>query len=432
MPVYYDISDIVDYARYDTTVSGIQRVSLALLARLADRHGSGDLRVLVADPRSGRLAWYEAGYFAAHREFDRDSFVHHFSVWCPPLQRASDWLRQTARFGRMPHTPVERACARPVELREGDVIFVPGATWGLPAQRKALAAARLIPGVTIYQFIHDLVPLTVPEHVLKEQTQSFTSWFDEVSRLAHGFIANSHATRTDLEAWLAARNRPVPTRVVPLAHQLGSSPRPRQTDTAPGMDSLTGERLRKAARDPFVLCVGTREPRKNLVSLARAWQLMHDALGDATPRLVLAGKHGWLNHELDALLASSGVLRSCVEIFDRPTDAELAALYRSCLFSIYVSYKEGWGLPIGEGLWFGRPVICSGVSSMPEVGGVLADYVDPASVESIVRAAMRMVADADYREARARQIAAADLRSWDDVACDLWAALVRTPVPAVA
>ncbi len=427
MPVYYDISDIVDYARYDTTVSGIQRVSLAILARLATRHGSDELRALVVNPQSGRLVWYDAAFFAGHHDFDRDSFVRHFGVWRPPLQRTADWLRQLAAPAR-----TARARAHPVELHNGDVVFAPGATWGLPAQRKALAEARLKTGITIHQFIHDLVPLTVPEHVVEQQRQSFTSWFDEVSRLAHGFIANSQATRADLEAWLAANGRSVATRVVPLAHQLGAMPRARHTDPAAGMANGESQRVRAAARSPFVLCVGTREPRKNLVSLAKAWLRMHDALGEAAPRLVLAGKHGWLNQELDDLLAGSAELRRRVEIVERPTDCELAALYRRCLFSIYVSFKEGWGLPIGEGLWFGRPVVCSGVSSMPEVGGELADYVDPTSIESILRASLRMVTDAEYREARARQIAAAELRSWDDVADDLWTALMRAPLSAAA
>ena len=90
-----------------------------------------------------------------------------------------------------------------------------------------------------------------------------------------------------------------------------------------------------------------------------------------------------------------------------------------CLFSIFVSFKEGWGLPIGESLWFGRPVICSNVSSMPEVGGNLAEYVNPYSLASIEEAVIKLSLDNEYREQKCRQIAQAHLRSWSDVALDL-------------
>jgi len=101
----------------------------------------------------------------------------------------------------------------------------------------------------------------------------------------------------------------------------------------------------------------------------------------------------------------------------------LAYLYRSCLFSVFISAKEGWGLPIGEGLWFGRPVVCSRGSSEPEVGGELADYEDISAPEALVEALTRLSTDIGYRERRAAQIANSKLRTWGDVSDDLWAAL---------
>jgi len=59
-------------------------------------------------------------------------------------------------------------------------------------------------------------------------------------------------------------------------------------------------------------------------------------------------------------------------LVENPSDEELAYLYKNSLFTVFPSYYEGWGLPIGESLWFGKPVVASNTSSMREVGGMLS------------------------------------------------------------
>jgi glycosyltransferase involved in cell wall biosynthesis len=178
--------------------------------------------------------------------------------------------------------------------------------------------------------------------------------------------------------------------------------------------------IRNAARLPYVLCVGSLESRKNIWTLANVWQRIHSRLGISTPRLIFAGNPGWLREDFDDFIRGTGSLNGYIRIIERPSDAELGYLYSRCLFSVFPSYKEGWGLPVGESLWFGRPVVCSNTSAMPEVGGTLADYIDPTSAESIEAGLLRMITDAGYRERRASDIAGAQLRTWENVADDLW------------
>ena len=123
-------------------------------------------------------------------------------------------------------------------------------------------------------------------------------------------------------------------------------------------------------------------------------------------------------------MRGTGSLFGYIRIVERPSDCELAFLFANCLFSVFPSYKEGWGLPVGEGLWFGRPVVCSNISSMPEVGGAFVEYVDPTSADSIENGISKLITDVQYREQRAEEIKCARLRTWSDVADDLWAALV--------
>jgi glycosyltransferase involved in cell wall biosynthesis len=122
-------------------------------------------------------------------------------------------------------------------------------------------------------------------------------------------------------------------------------------------------------------------------------------------------------------MRGTGNLGGWVQIADRPTDTELAWLYETCVFTAMVSLYEGWGLPIGEGLGFGKTAVVADNSSMPEVGGDLVEYCDANSITSIADACRRLIADPDHRRALEEKIAKADLRGWDDVAADYVEAL---------
>jgi len=95
-------------------------------------------------------------------------------------------------------------------------------------------------------------------------------------------------------------------------------------------------------------------------------------------------------------------------------DKMLRALYDHSLFTIYVSSYEGWGLPIGESLWCGRPVLSGIATSLPEVGGDLVDYVDPLDQNALMAAIEKLCFDDEHRERRVKQISKAKLRTWND------------------
>jgi hypothetical protein len=89
------------------------------------------------------------------------------------------------------------------------------------------------------------------------------------------------------------------------------------------------------------------------------------------------------------------------------------------MFTVFPSYYEGWGLPIGESLWFKKFVVCSSSSSMPEVGGTMVDYVDPHCIISMKTKIKNAILDEEYLKRRTEEIQPAMLRSWDRVATDL-------------
>jgi glycosyltransferase involved in cell wall biosynthesis len=147
--------------------------------------------------------------------------------------------------------------------------------------------------------------------------------------------------------------------------------------------------------DKFWLAVGTLEPRKNVRRLLSAYAV-HISRNQASLPLVLAGGKGWLEDDLGEFINKLGI-HERVKILGYVTDDELTWLYKNCFAFIYPSLFEGFGLPVLEALSFGAAVVTSNTTSLPEVAGHAACYVNPLSEEDIVIAMSRLVNDAGYR-----------------------------------
>jgi alpha-1,3-rhamnosyl/mannosyltransferase len=210
-------------------------------------------------------------------------------------------------------------------------------------------------------------------------------------RRAEALVAISESTKRDLVAKYPFAS--AKARVVPLA--AGESFTPDDTGrrafdtTSPGRD-LGGR---------YVLALGTLEPRKNLPRLIEAFVGLPDALL-AEYELVLAGDVGWDTGET---LATAAEHAEHVRRIGKVADEDLPALYRGAELFCYPSLYEGFGLPVLEAMQSGTPVITSNVSSMPEVAGDAACYVDPLDVTDLRRAMRELLTDRGRREDLARR-----------------------------
>jgi glycosyltransferase involved in cell wall biosynthesis len=143
---------------------------------------------------------------------------------------------------------------------------------------------------------------------------------------------------------------------------------------------------------PYFVCVGTIEPRKNLVMLLKIWRRLADRLGPATPKLVLVGRRGWENETvLDHLQRSPPVVKFVHEIADLRDD-ELAKLIHGARALLAPSAAEGFDLPVVEALALSTPVIASDIPAHRELahGALLLDATDgPAWFREIAAAAAR-------------------------------------------
>jgi glycosyltransferase involved in cell wall biosynthesis len=157
-------------------------------------------------------------------------------------------------------------------------------------------------------------------------------------------------------------------------------------------------RERRGLPRPYVLTVCTLEPRKNLPRLLEAFSRLR---GELEHDLIIVGPEGWLGGELHETLGRLE-LRDRVRLTGFVPDDELPLWYNAADVMAFPSLYEGFGLPVLEAMACGTPVLTSGVSSLPEVAGESAAYVEPESVESIAAGIASLLRNKAERERMSR------------------------------
>ncbi|MFN2185417.1 MAG: glycosyltransferase family 4 protein, partial [Anaerolineae bacterium] len=185
-----------------------------------------------------------------------------------------------------------------------------------------------------------------------------------------------------------------------------------------GREALAAEGIER----PYVLFVGTLEPRKNLRRLLRAYALLDEALR-TRHQLVIAGGRGWGGVDIHALIREAG-LDGQVVATGYVEDRQLATLYAHACFLAMPSLYEGFGLPLVEAMGFGVPVLTSNVASMPDVAGDAGLLVNPLDERAIAAGLSSLLTDTDHRERlAARAKANAGRFSWRKAARETWAVM---------
>jgi glycosyltransferase involved in cell wall biosynthesis len=234
-------------------------------------------------------------------------------------------------------------------------------------------------------FLHDMIPVIFPDFFMADAQFNFENNIASFKRSAHVF-ANSRSSLDDL-----LRLERIPAdQVTNVGIDIGSEFSPAS------LDVVSAAREKRGLMDrPYIICVGTLEPRKNHVNLARAFNMAFR--GREFPfDLVVIGKPGWgyegFRHSVDEL-----GLGEAVHILSDVANDELVALYSGALFCAYPSIYEGFGLPVLEAMACGCPVLTSNVSSMPEIAAEAAIYIDPHDVASIARGLALLADDMGLR-----------------------------------
>ncbi|GIV85018.1 MAG: glycosyl transferase family 1 [Candidatus Roseilinea sp.] len=291
--------------------------------------------------------------------------------------------------------------ARELHARPPDALFVPAHV--LPISFMCPSARRRIHTVVT---VHDVGYRRFP-HAHPPAQRWYLDLGTRLSvRCADVIIADSEATRRDV---IYFYGRGVADDRVVVAHPgplLPAAVREDEARRALAKFGLDGGQ-------PYVLHIGTLQPRKNLRRLIQAWARFVGRSGASEMRLVLAGGHGWGREDLHAEVEAAGV-RASVVFAGYVSEIEKAALMRHARAYVFPSLHEGFGFPVLEAQSVGVPVACSNISSLPEVAGEAALLFDPFDVEAIARALEMIVGDEAMRarliEAGRRNLARF---SWD-------------------
>jgi glycosyltransferase involved in cell wall biosynthesis len=390
--LWLDLTDLVDYARVHLALGGIQRVvaNLAIHPLGSDPAAVQVVSVVVAYRRSAMFALDPATV----RELVR--------------------LLETGEGGRAALDRAIRALEatrRAALPQRGDVFVAAGAFWLHPFDDFVATVRRR--GALFCLFLHDLIQIRNPEYVAPMATVVFRRQLVNALTLANLVLTNSAFVAAEVRAFAADHlDFTVPVEAVPLATAL------RRAGAAAGTPQPAIERIGK--RD-FVLCVCTIEARKNHKYLFAVWERLRRERPGQMPDLVFVGGWVWDVADLRATIERSGALGDWLHIVSGISDDDLDHLYRTCLFTAYVSFVEGFGLPVGESLAHAKPCIASGTTSLPEVGGDFARYVDPFDVEDGVMVFRQTLSDRPGLAAWTARIAAGFRpRGWDAFGVDFF------------
>lgn len=379
-PWLLDVTDLLAMLRAVGRATGIQRVQLGLVEHLLD---DGRCRFVALDGPLGP-AWTLA-------DADLRALLRYALAEGHDLARARALVEAALDRASWTHLPSAR------------LFFVLGAFWyfaGATAFLDRLRDAGLRLGVLAY----DTIPLTHPEHTDAATVGAFRQALAEGAQRWDLCLAISEHTARGMRDALGSA---IPVAAMPLAHRFGAGDEARWPAALADLEG----------RD-YVLSVGTIESRKNHLALFQAWKLLL-AEGAEPPPLVLVGRPGWRVDDLLAQLEATGFLGGRIRLVHGISDPELLALYRGCLFSIFPSFTEGWGLPVGESLALGKPCLASTEGATPEAGEGFLDPIDPFNPRGIA-ARVRQVLDdrAALAATEARIRAGFRARGWAEVAAD--------------
>jgi glycosyltransferase involved in cell wall biosynthesis len=405
--LWIDVEDLFEYALHNLRPSGIQRLAFQLYASLQEQHGGTSLVRFVRHD-TARNTFRAVTWPEVKAAFDDLSARQATSLatrtfvytprrrrWralahrLPPPVRASliqafrtqglalrSWWRLLLASGRCLRLAPGRHAGRRHTGRDGfasgvargDVLLALGSPWSHPEYGGLIRAERERHGLRFSLLVYDLSVLLHPEWFGQGLTTSFRRWFNDLLPLCDTVFAISRATAADVTAYACEHGIALPSPVVPLP--LGT-----RLIEAPA-EAPRHERQPPAGS--YVLYVSTIEARKNHTLLFRIWRRLLDEIPrDRMPTLVFAGRIGWLVDDLMQQIVNTDYLSGRLVVIGDASDAQLAVLYRDCLFTVYPSYFEGWGLPVTESLAFGKPCLASDRTSLPEAGGSLARYIDP-------------------------------------------------------
>lgn len=293
------------------------------------------------------------------------------------------------------------------QLDQTDVFLDMDSVWNKFEERRQWVYGQLKKrGVIILSLVYDILPITHPQFFNDDTLFHFLLYLSAVLAYSDIIVVNSQATKHRLEE-LAAQGR-VPQKRI-LVVPLGADFKEKSVVEADAVD----EKAVQAAAQPFLMMLGTVEPRKNHQLLLDAYD---QGLRDLPVNIVIAGRKGW---KVDALLArieGHPDLNKRIFFVEAPSDQTVSYLYQHTFGLVFASFGEGFGLPLVEAMHYGKLSFASDIEVFREIGQDRCVYFDPNDPLSLIAGVKRTLSDPAYTEGLKRKIRDYHVTSWDEAA----------------
>lgn len=257
--------------------------------------------------------------------------------------------------------------------------------------------------------IHDLNFYHRPADVPKLTSLYYRHFFRRYAKKAVRLITVSHFCKEDIASYLS-----IDPAMIDVAYN-GVSEYFTPVDKK-GTDDF---RQQLTGGSPFFLFVGNFSPRKNIAGVLNAYNRFRSISG-LNHKLVLTGGKLFLNRDTNRLIRSS-LWSDDIILTGSKIHEDLRLLYASAVSLVFVPWFEGFGIPAVEAKRCGTPVILSNTTSLPEVGGEAAIYVNPSNIEEICSAMINIATDEDLRSSLSEKGLKESLKfTWDKTAESIW------------
>lgn len=414
--VYYDATQLAHWAG---GLTGIPRVMHELGTRFAS---DNKLDVTFVTWVKGRGSYYGINFEKTME--DRGRNIHYLSAQqqgssgADTSQNARQLARRSAKLllhtvskahlgaGRALRAKAESAHfsnKEPAVPAKGDVIVITWGEWWDDSFIEYLKEVQSA-GVKIVQLIHDLGPLVQPQFS-DNSSDSLSKYCRNILPIAHRIVTISKNTEKDIKQWL--HNNGLDEQEMRIFREGDDF---KFAASKPVKDPKFSNA--QLGNSKFLLSVGTVEAKKNHQLLYYVYKLAASR-GIDIPPTVVVGRRGWKTDDMYSIATTDPETKDKLIFLHDVDDEELSWLYDNCMFTVFMSFYEGWGIPIAESVSRGVPCICSNKSSMVEIAEGHVQYFDPASPDECLSLISELVKSDKLKKAQARAKSYKQF-SWDE------------------
>jgi len=252
------------------------------------------------------------------------------------------------------------------------IFFDIDSVWNSHNQRELLYKKLKNYNFKICNFIYDLIPILFPHFIHEKTKQTFLPYLKAIYTYSDLVFFDSHSAKDD---FLKIQNslgytKQIKTKVTHLGSDFILTQTPQK------------EKYKNILESRYILFVATLEPRKQQALVLEAFEILHQTYPEL--HLVFIGKVGWDVEKLATHLSTHPLKNKNIHHLTDVDDADLENFYKNAFIVTYLSYYEGYGLPVAESLKYANITIVSKNSSLPEVGKDFVEYIENNSKTQLI------------------------------------------------